>query len=40
MKEGDLAVVTACPVIYVPKQRLMCRELDYKAIKELRMLVK
>ncbi|KAI1239878.1 Methylglutaconyl-CoA hydratase, partial [Lamprotornis superbus] len=39
MEEGDLAVITACPIIYVPNQCPAYRELDYKAIKDLRTLV-
>ncbi|XP_053834413.1 uncharacterized protein LOC128807822 [Vidua macroura] len=40
MKEGKFAVATACPVIYVPNQHPAYRELDYKVIKELGMLLK
>ncbi|RMC12439.1 hypothetical protein DUI87_09954 [Hirundo rustica rustica] len=40
MGEGDLVVVTACPIIHVPNQGPVYRELDYKVIRELRALVK
>lgn len=36
MKEGDLVVVAACPVIYVLNQCLAYRQPDYQVIKELR----
>lgn len=39
-KEGEFAVTVTCPVIYVPNQHPAYQELDYKAIKELGMLVK
>ncbi|KAI1234808.1 hypothetical protein IHE44_0003189, partial [Lamprotornis superbus] len=39
MKEDNLAVVTACPIIHAKNQCLAYRELDYKVVKDLRMLV-
>lgn len=40
MEEGDLAVITAWLVIYVPDQCPAYKELDYNVIKELSTLLK